>query len=263
MRNVSAVVIHYEDHQYVERCMDALALLPELKEIVFVDDGSAKSPEQLLGKYEVTFVRHETNRGPIAARNTGAARATGDYLLFVDVDAILAPDYAAKLVSRFEADGRIGVATGTMMDGGSRTWYNVGYDPSRWRDLIQGFFNGAVIATWHVPALRQLLMLLARPFTLNFIPEDVDRDVDWVIERGFMTRRDVFERLDGMDEEYVMFFEGPDYCRRVRAAGYRVIYVPDAVCDHMGGHSHSSGKRASLFLAARKRYFRKWTRASA
>lgn len=259
MNSVSVVVIHFDGHEYIERCLNAVKKQSNIHEIIFVDDGSQESPEKLVAPYEAIFIRLGKNRGPVAARNAGAARATGEYLLFLDVDAELHQDYTNILSTAFDTRPDLGVATGTMMDGHDRTWFNFGYDPARKGEFIGGLIDKLVLAFWHISFIRKFLMRIAEPFTLNYV-KNVRRDVDWVIERGFMTRRNLFEKLNGLDEGYVMFFEGPDYCRRVREAGFRVSYIPEALCDHLGGHSHSPLKRAHYFVASRLRYLHKFPR---
>lgn len=261
MNDISVVVIHYEGAQYIEQCIASIRRQARIKEIIFVDDSSKNSPEIQARELGLTFLRHEINRGPVAARNTGAAHATGTYLLFVDVDAILDDNYASLLAEKFDTDKKLGVATGKMIENGERTWYNFGNDPEPMRDAIQNFLNTLILKFWRIWALRETLMWLSTPFTLNFV-KDVEREVDWVIERAFMTRRNIFEDLGGLDEKYFMFFEGPDYCRRVREIGYSVKYVPEAICNHQGGHSHNPERRAKFFVAAREYYFKKFSKKS-
>jgi GT2 family glycosyltransferase len=53
-----------------------------------------------------------------------------------------------------------------------------------------------------------------------------------------MTRRDVWERLGGFDEDFhPVWFEDVDYCRRAVDAGYRIEYVPAVEARHGGAHS--------------------------
>ena len=258
MQKVSAIVIHYDGARFIDSCLSAVRKMPEVSEIIFVDDGSPETPEEQVARHGATFVGLPENRGPVAARNEGARRATGEYLLFLDVDVVPERDYAATLLAPFEEDARVGAAIGTLMQRGERMWFSFGYDPARFRDAAQEILGRLVIASWKLAPLRRALMRLARPFTLNFAGQDRTIDVDWVAEGCFMTRRELFEELGGFDEGYVMFFEGPDYCRRVRNADYRVLYVPGASCDHRDGKSHAPATRKELFAASRKRYLRKF-----
>ena len=62
-------------------------------------------------------------------------------------------------------------------------------------------------------------------------------DVDWVSGSCLMTRREVFERLRGLDEAFFLYWEDADYCRRVAAAGGRCTYLPAVSVQHRGGGS--------------------------
>jgi GT2 family glycosyltransferase len=59
-----------------------------------------------------------------------------------------------------------------------------------------------------------------------------------------MARRDVWERLGGLDEQFhPVWFEDVDFCRRAADAGYRIEYVPSVTARHAGGHSISQVPR--------------------
>ena len=76
-----------------------------------------------------------------------------------------------------------------------------------------------------------------------------------------MIRADVFDRLGGFDEAFwPAWWEDVDFCRRLRTAGHRIRYVPDAVFQHQGGASvEALGSRTfeRVFAANRRRYVRK------
>jgi GT2 family glycosyltransferase len=99
------------------RCLEALAHLDYPRdrfEVIVVDDGSGAPPEDVIervrGRLPVTLVAHEHNRGPACARNTGAARAVGEFLAFTDDDCAPAADWLRVLASRFaeEPDALLG-----------------------------------------------------------------------------------------------------------------------------------------------------------
>ena len=63
------------------------------------------------------------------------------------------------------------------------------------------------------------------------------RPVGWLSGALLMVARSSFEKVGGFDEEYFMFFEDVDLCYRLKQAGYRTVYVPDARALHEGAHS--------------------------
>jgi GT2 family glycosyltransferase len=77
------------------------------------------------------------------------------------------------------------------------------------------------------------------------------REVDYCSGAFLMTPRALWERLNGFDAVYSpAYYEEADYCMRLRAAGYRVVYEPAAVVDHYEFGSES--QRGDAVLASRR-----------
>jgi len=66
-------------------------------------------------------------------------------------------------------------------------------------------------------------------------------DVDWLSGACMAIRREVFDQLAGFDEQFFMYWEDADLCKRAREAGWRVVYDPRVSVRHLG--SRSSNKR--------------------
>src|SRR6478609_5039218 len=76
-------------------------------EIIVVDDGSEDSTLQILNELagpDLIVLRHSTNRGGAAARNTGMAHARGDYLALLDADDLWAHDKLARQLHALRGD---------------------------------------------------------------------------------------------------------------------------------------------------------------
>lgn len=99
---ISVVIPVYNTEKQVGRCIDSIRaqIYPDW-ELVLVDDGSTDGSLTVLREYEkkdsrITVI-HQNNAGPGLARNTGIEHASGDYLVFVDSDDVIKPDYFEKL----------------------------------------------------------------------------------------------------------------------------------------------------------------------
>ncbi len=103
---VSVVIPVWNHTRELARCLASLKrqTYPSL-EIIAVDDGSSDNPRVVVetSQSPVKFVRLETNRGASAARNEGARLATGEYLLFLDADAVLRPDAVERMAGALAA----------------------------------------------------------------------------------------------------------------------------------------------------------------
>jgi GT2 family glycosyltransferase len=90
---------------------------------------------------------------------------------------------------------------------------------------------------------------------------DYDRpqEVDQVMGAALLTRREALEKARRMDENFFLYFEEVDLCRRLRAAGYSIWYNPRASIVHLGGASfeQSGGEARFWLLKSQLYYFRK------
>lgn len=105
---VSIIVPVYEVSAYVERCLQSVLNQTYTDiECIIVDDASPDDSiarcERMIAAYhgpiQFTILHHERNRGLSAARNTGTAAATGDYLYYLDSDDEITPDCIEKLMA--------------------------------------------------------------------------------------------------------------------------------------------------------------------
>ena len=106
--DVTVVIPAYNDADGLATCLDSLGDLP----VVVVDDASRNSAEiaAVCETREAQLIRHNTNRGPAAARNTGLAQVTTSLVGFVDTDVELWPGWLNHLVGHFEDRRVVAVA---------------------------------------------------------------------------------------------------------------------------------------------------------
>jgi len=72
-------------------------------------------------------------------------------------------------------------------------------------------------------------------------------EVDYVVGCFILTRREVVEQVGGMDERFFMYSEETDWCYRMRKAGWKILFTPEAEIIHLGGQS-SSQKKSEMTL---------------
>lgn len=257
--DVSVIVKNFNNSQFLQRSLSAV-LINKPKEVIVVDDGSTDDSVKEIKKFPVKLIENPKNLGPVKTCNIGANIACGKYLLFVDSDAEIDQNYISTLAKFLDENPKVEVVSGKVIEGdtGGRMWFNFGYDPLSIREFIAKIIHQNVLKHWNNSLIRRLFTFVSPPFTLNLIRADKPRGVDWVVEMGFMTRRDLFEKLGGLDENFFMYYEGPDYCRRVRQHGFEVWYTPEVVITHLGGHSHNPEKREKFMAESWRHYSKKY-----
>jgi GT2 family glycosyltransferase len=105
----SIILPTYNRPEQLATCLRSLVCLDYPRdhfEVIVVDDGSKISPKTLVDSFDkqldITLLM-QANAGPASARNTGAARAKSEFLVFLDDDCTPAPDWLLKLAARFAA----------------------------------------------------------------------------------------------------------------------------------------------------------------
>lgn len=123
---VSVIVPVYNLEKYIQKCIESLiGQTYKDTEIIVIDDGSSdKSPEilsDLQSKHPKVKVITQENSGVCAARNQGIAESTGDYILFVDGDDYLDPDYIDRLVDTALRNDSDLVISGYTVEGSDKS----------------------------------------------------------------------------------------------------------------------------------------------
>jgi GT2 family glycosyltransferase len=145
---------------------------------------------------------------------------------------------------------RTAVVGPRMIDRGGRLQYSARGFP----DHLTFLFNRYSLLTRLFPR---------NPYSRRYLLSDWDhasvRPVDWLSGACLVVRRAAIDEVGPMDEAFFMFNEDVDWCRRMRMAGWDVVYIPDAVVRHDIGASRRKVP-ARLILERHKgmiHYFRK------
>jgi GT2 family glycosyltransferase len=217
---VGVVVLNHNGKALAERCLRSVMDSPyPNKDIIAVDNGSSDDSVAYLRAFfpDVTVLANMENLGVAGGRNCGfreASRRRNDYILSLDNDAHIDRHLIEQMVEVAESDPRIGVL-------GPKTYA----DDASGRIQCAG---GRISFTQNVCSERGAGETDRGQY-------DRIEDVDYFPGCGFMARREVFERLNYLDEAFYGYgHEDTDFCVRAGRLGYRIVYVPKAVMWHQG-----------------------------
>ena len=213
---VAVVILNWNDGPATLACLEALQSTDYLNyTIVVVDNGSTDgSVQRVRGFGSIDLVVNPVNLGYTGGVNVGINRALAcgaDYVWLLNSDAVTQPDVLSQLVAKAESDPRIGLVSPVFHDPDQpqAAEFCLGrFDPaSRYADQTT---DPAIAAMWqNDPASQPLLLGTA-----------------------LLIRRCVIETIGLFDTSFFAYVEDVDYSLRTRAAGYRVVAVPDAVVYH-------------------------------
>ena len=222
----SAVVVNYEAGDHLRRCVASLRAAG-VGEVVVVDNGSRDGSVRAAAAADpgLVVVPSGANLGYGSAANRGAAVATGEVLLVLNPDVVVAPDAPAVLAAALAASSRRGVV-GPRIDTPAGARYPSPRTFPALGDALGHAFVGLVAPRnrWS----RRYKRLDAEPGA---------GPVDWVSGSCVAVARPCFEALGGFDEAYFMYAEDVDLCWRARRAGFEVAYEPAARVVHVQGVS--------------------------
>jgi GT2 family glycosyltransferase len=198
-------------------------------DVVLVDNGCTSDAVEVLdGEPGVRVLRPGDNLGYAGGCNHGAAAATGEYVAFVNSDAVVRPDALARLVAALEADD-VGLATASLRLYDEPETINSVGNPVHFTGL--SWAGG-----------------LGRPATDFLRPTDVAS----VSGAAAAARLDRFRALGGFCEPMFAYCEDAELSLRSWQRGWRVVYVPDAVVLH---HYEFSRNPLKFYLLERNRLF--------
>ncbi len=238
--DVSVVIVSFNTRdllreclQTVERKADGLAV-----ETIVVDnvsrDGSADMVEREFPQVKV--VRSNVNLGFAGANNRAFPLASGRYVVLLNSDAFLRAGALARAVAYMDADPKIGLG-GARLVGRDDSWQpSARMFPSPWIEL---FTLSGLSARY--PQSR----IFGR-FDRTWADQKQAAEVDWVPGAFSIVRREALQRVGNFDENFFLYYEEVDLCRRIKQAGYTIWYWPDVVVEHLGGESSKTVERLAV-----------------
>jgi len=230
---VSIVIVGYDSLEYLTNCLSSVLKSRYSNfEVIYVDNGSTDASARYFdthaGKTGRT-IRLDRNYGFTTANNIGAKAATGEYIVFLNVDTIVDSEWLEQLVTTLENAPDVGAAQALLLQLGS--------------DLIDSL--GEFITPYGTVYSRGY----GEPASTFSTPQEA------FYSKGaaMITRSYLWRTVGGFDPVFHLYYQETDYCWKLWAMGCRVICVPGSKVWHVGGAVSSRRPSLIKYYEARER----------
>ncbi len=237
MPRVSIVLINLNGYADTVDCIESLTRInyPNY-EIIVVDNGSSDgSGDRISERYPgLPQLKSLRNLGFSGGCNLGirdALSREADYVLLLNNDTVVAPDFLSRLVTVAERDPRIGIV-------GPKIFYR-GEPQKIW-------FAGGQLR--RVDGAIHHLGLNKTDASGEF---SIERETDFITGCALLAKSSLFERVGMLDENLFAYFEDIDLCARAARCGYRHMFVPSSHIWHKVSSTWGQKSPLTLYMATR------------
>jgi N-acetylglucosaminyl-diphospho-decaprenol L-rhamnosyltransferase len=215
---LSYCVVNTQGRVLLLRCLDAIAAeretLPFDTEVLVLDNASSDGSPSAARRHPATtqLIALEHRRGKGENDSELLQRSQGRYCLLLNEDSELLPGATAALHTALHDNPDAAAAGARLLrpDGVAQ--------PSAWR--------------FPTPATAAIgAVFLHRRYTVQSRGEQI-RDVDWAQSAALLVRRAAAEEINWFDPDFFVYSDEVDFCKRLRDAGWRTLYVPGAEAIH-------------------------------
>lgn len=257
--DLSIIIVNYNVKEFLQNLLTSIVKASSrlLVETIVVDNASDDGSVEMLKQYfpSVKLIESSVNLGFSKANNLGLKAAKGKYILLLNPDTLVSENTFEVMINFLRQHPEVGMSgckilnpDGTLQLACRRSF------PGVWTSFCKVTGLGSLF-----PHSR----IFAR-YNLTYLNENKTYEVDAISGSFMMIRRELFESIGGLDEQFFMYGEDLDWCYRTQKAGFKVYYVHSTQIIHYKGEStkRSSIDETRIFYGAMRLFVRKHLAAS-
>jgi GT2 family glycosyltransferase len=234
MTDLSIIIVCHKGWERLNKCLDALDSFTGdnfKTEVIVVDnksdDGQIYETKIRFPKFR--FIYNKINGGFANGCNLGALNASGEFILFLNPDTVAAESEIENLLRAAEMNPEFKIVSCRQVNNNGKE--NIAYGP------FPTIFN--------LTGFQRAIFNHRKPQTVNREPDICFPD--WISGSVILTKNETFKRLGGFDEDFWMYYEDVDLCRRVRNIDGEIAFCRNITIEHNhGGSSRINLKTTSL-----------------
>lgn len=253
---LSFIIVNYRSREYLKQCIASIIekVLQVDFEIIIVNNDKKRikeiggissdyleifeSKEINKSNKKINIIEVNENVGFSRANNIGSSRGQGEYYCFLNPDTKIISKNIKSLITKFDRDYAIGAIGPRILKNGNIQPWSAGVDMT-WREIFRGKIGMAKSEKiWR---------------------SNEEQEVGWVSGASLFMRKDVFFEVGGFDENFFLYYEDVDLCKRIKNIGKKIIYYPLFEIDHLEGKSSNKKYKQKVeYFKSQEYYYGKW-----
>lgn len=240
---LSVIIVNWNTEDLLRQTLDSV--FRETKdldfEVIVVDNNSTRDDSVKMVKDnfpQVVLIENKENLGFSKANNQGMRLAKGDYLMLLNSDVIVLDKALSKLVAFLEANKEIKMVGPKLLNA------DMTFQHACRRNL-----PNPKNSFYHLFGLARLFKDSKKFNAYRRQSDNCDKtgETEALSGAAMMFGREVYEKIGGLDEDFFMYGEDLDFCKRVSEAFGKIYFVSDAEIIHLYGASSKKRKIGALF----------------
>lgn len=246
---LSVIIVNWNGAEFVGKCLKSVfeSTFNEPWEVIVVDNNSSDKSVEIIKQFpQVIAIENKENVGFGAANNQAIKQASGKFVFLLNPDTQIFPDSMEKLVKKIEEEEKIAIVAPQLVNENGSLQKEIGHFPGL------------------VDSILVLLKLHRLPFFKDLVYPKVDysqeQEAEHLMGSALLIRREVLDSVGVFDEHFFLWFEETDLEKRIKDAGWKLIYYPHARVVHLLSKSIkqvSPLKRQLMWNKSLGIYFRK------
>src|ERR1035437_2164849 len=212
---VSIIIVNYKVKQELFACISSIySSKPTTSfEIIVIDNDEKNVIEKELLKLfpHVKYIKSPSNLGYGRGNNLGVKFATGDYLFFLNPDTALLDNAVDVLVNFLDNNNKSAIVAPLLLDKNNKPYEFQG-------NLELTPLRGIVVLSF----LSKVFPRIFNKYWITNSNKNEIKEVYSVPGTAFVIKKDIFYRIGKFDEDFFLYFEEHDICKRVKDEGYSI-----------------------------------------
>tara|TARA_B100000212_G_scaffold321368_1_gene279868 strand:+ start:96 stop:1022 length:927 start_codon:yes stop_codon:yes gene_type:complete len=242
MSKLDVIIVNWNSGRFLSECINSIlnSNHEDINKVIVIDNASEDGSSDHLPIFDKLEIhKNRSNQGFAKACNQGTKYAVSENILFLNPDTKLFENTISGALEKFKQNINIGILGISLVDEKS----NVVKTCSRFLSARRVFS--------HSIGLTRLFK--STGMAMHDWDHKISGEVDQVMGAFFLTRKELFNDLQGFDETFFVYYEEMDFCFRAKLKGYKTFYEASVQAYHYGGGTTENIISERLFYSLRSR----------